>query len=236
MALKAQKVGQGEPYKPKESRKKQIFLLFVLVMIFTGFTLTAFIQPSYNGRASSSDESESKPLVLGSKVSISQAEVLEIYDGKYSVMGEVNPLIKLEQRIGGDFLILDESLAILNTGADLEDIQGYRDEDKTIIFIRAKCKAKDEMDCLVGANHAVGDTLAMEVYDLEGPSVRLKTQKLGIILPGDLIEEPEVDELDEADEAEEWQEGPGDNTTDNATGTPGENESSPFQSWDNTTL
>lgn len=164
---------------------KQLMILGILVLIFIGFTLTAFISPKYGEVENKPTQTrDTIPYIAGTYNSSVRAKILNL-SGKYAVLGGSLEILRLERMIGGEIVVLGEGAIVLNTAAALSEINKDRDEN-TILYAIALCNSSQyRFDCLIAPDHNMSDMLYFDLYDLNKQSRYFKSARIGI--PGQQI-------------------------------------------------
>jgi hypothetical protein len=183
--VKARKRGKkikavdSETKKVRTKGAKVIFII-VLVLIFSGFTLTAFINPPIQTGNGETQTPIRQLYGLGQFIEVKEGGVLNL-TGYHAVYGDPNKALGFKNLLRGDLIYLDEFItALILTNATRGEISEVIEGENYIIYRIASCEG---FDCLVENESMVNESILFNVYLVNSTSGFLTSDMVGVPIP-----------------------------------------------------
>ncbi len=173
-AKKRRKTGKEIKLQKKKDRKIKIGTMFVLVLLFLGFTVAAYWGFSPQNTAPEEPvEDDNMDFGTGFPAGTGQATVEEL-TGNRALFGQLEVPQDLSGRLEGDLYLLDNGLSqLILTNASEDEISDEARGD-FIIYTVGVC---EDFDCLI--TNMTNETMVFDLYELDEDSAYLRTSTIG---------------------------------------------------------
>lgn len=168
-----------ETEKVKTKRARVLFIV-ILVLIFSGFTMSAFINPPVQEGNMEGQTPVRQLFGLGEFNEVREGSIIYL-TGYYAAYGDPNKALGFKSLLRGDLIYLDEfTTALILTNSTRDEIDEVVGDENYIIYRIASC---GDFDCLIENESLVNESMLFNVYLINTTSGFLTKGGVGLPIP-----------------------------------------------------